>query len=219
MSSLKFNAKQSKFRLLFIVFAASIMLNFTVFKICTTHARCWNSSPFASLLTNTVPMSSVQKSGQFVLRRTVQESRAAVRLDGESTNESGFAGNLTSVLNSKQRLPVDIKTEANSTKLDNVAHSKLATIFNYLDAKYYFNMILRKHTVCTHVRYVCMLDATPPALYTVFEHAENDVTALEKTSINYPSLKIETANCVAQSDMDPSLPPCYVQNSQCMQGI
>ena len=117
----------SKFRLLFIVFAASFVMNFAAYEICTTHARCWNSSPFASFWSNTVPMSRGHTSDQFVLRQNVYTSSATdVRVDINSTNESGYSGNLTTVIISNQTLRVDMKNEANFTGLNNVSKGELA---------------------------------------------------------------------------------------------
>ena len=113
----------SKFRLLFIVFAASFVMNFAAYEICTTHARCWNSSPFASLFSNTVPLSGDQTvRGEFVLRRAVHASNAAgVRLDKNTTETSGFSDNSTAVINNNQTLLMDIRNETNVTKLNDTS--------------------------------------------------------------------------------------------------
>ena len=134
------SATRSKFRLLFIVFVASVVLNFAVYEICTTHARCWNSSPFASFWSNTVPMSRGHTSDQFVLRQNVYTSSATdVRVDKNSTNESGFSGNLTTVIISNQTLRVDITHEANFTRLNNVSKGELA-ILSFTRAIFFVRM-------------------------------------------------------------------------------
>ena len=85
-------------------------------------------------------MSRGHTSDQFVLRQNVYTSSATdVRVDKNSTNESGFSGNLTTVIISNQTLRVDITHEANFTRLNNVSKGELA-ILSFTRAIFFVRM-------------------------------------------------------------------------------